>query len=361
MVTGLHRSVDRLARTISTPSNGEAIELSINCLLSLTCHSTDAEYPYCYSFMVPGVSIGWYSCDSTFFSEFVEFDTTYIGENDGRSWTKVYNTLTSSDGLDLTVTETSNAFHTGDIATTAGGSASTVTVTASKSTPVAAIAGGVVGGVLAISAVVAGSLWFCLRRRKQNNQTATNEGSAAAATIPGQGPAPDMAQQKPQIESVYGAPGGYQPPPQSPPQGYQPPPQNPPQGLASDYYGQGKQDYMQNQQNPYDPTMAAKIHGSPQVTQQEIHAPVSPAPPYSQVIPPVGGISPAGSPPPNVQEMNAQMPTYGQFQNMQQNVGGAPPHQQPVQELPTQFATTLHTAEGQPIYEAPDQIYRSIQ
>jgi len=356
MVTGLHRCVDRLARTISTLSNGEAIELSAICLSSLTCHSTDVDYPYCYSFMVPGVSIGWYSCASTFFSEFVEFDTTYIGENDGRSWTKVYNTLTSSNGLDLTVTESSNAFHTGNIATTAGsgGSASTVTVTPSnksKSTPVAAIAGGVVGGVVAIGAVLAGVLWFCLRQRKQNkDQTAANEGSAAAATTPGQGPAPDMAQQHPQVESVYGAPGGYQPPPQ-----------NPPQGLASDYYGPGKQDYMQNPQNPYDPTMAAKIHGSPQITQQEMHAPVSPAPPYSQVIAPAGGISPAGSPPPNVQEMHAQMPTYGQYQNMQQNMGGVPPNQPPVQELPTQFATTLHNAEGQPIYEAPDQLYRSIQ
>ena len=296
--------------------------------------------------MVPGISVGWYSCASTYYTAFVEFDTTYAGENDGRTWSKVYNTLTSSNGL-----ETSEGS-----AAASGGSAATVTVAPSskKSTPVAAIAGGVVAGVVVIGAVIAGVLIIiCLRKRGKTNPTTANQGgaTAAAATAPGPAPAPDMTQQQPPIQSMYGAPGGYYPVPQ-----------NPPQGLASEYYGNTKQEYAQNPQGAYDPVAAAKMHGSPQVTQQEMHASVGPAPPYSQVMAPAGGISPAGSPPPNVQELNAQMPQYGQLPGMQQQMGGAggqSPVQNQAQELPTQYATTLHNAQGQPIYEAPDQVYRS--
>jgi hypothetical protein len=161
-------------------------------------------------------------------------------------------------------------------------------------------------------------------------------------------------------QSVYGALGGYQSVPQT-------------EGLAAGYYG--KQDHSPNvQQGGFD-AAAAKMYGGPHVSQQEAKPPLSPAPPYSQPVMAAGGISPVNSPPPNVQELSSHMgqPQYApQQQGMQQPMGGVaavggPPRMQQyqqqhqAQELPTQYATTLHTAEGQPIYEAPDQVYRGVQ
>lgn len=311
--------------------------------------------------MIPGISVGWFSCASTFYSEFVDFETTWAGENDGRTWSKVYNTLGTSNGLDTSLTDIStNAFLGGTIApiSSTGGSAGTSTPKPSKSsTPVGAIVGGVVGGLAAIGAIVGLIVFLLLRRRKPQNQPTANGGVTTVGGAPSQGPGPNMAQ--PQTQSVYGAPNDYQP-------------QQEGQGLSASYYAAGKQDYSPNApQGAFGGGAAAKIHGGPQVQHQEAQPPLSPAPPYSQPAVPAGGVSPVGSLPPNIQELNAanMRPQYPPQQGTQQPmggvaaIGGPPPgmqyHGQQVQELPTQYATTLHTVEGQPIYEAPDQVYRS--
>lgn len=332
-------------------------------MVALTCRSTDIDYPYCYSYMVPGISVGWFSCASTYFSEFVEFDTTFVGEDDGRTWSKVYNTGASDSELITDVT--TNAFHTGAIAAASSstGSSNSSPSSSSKSkssTPIGAIIGGVVGGLAVIGLAAGGILFLLLRRRNRSNngQTATS-GVTTVGAPPPEGQAPSVTEQQ-QTQSVYGAPGGYQPLPQT-------------EGLAASYYG--KQGQSPNvHQGGFD-TAAAKMQSH--ISQHEVQPPLSPAPPYSQPAVAAGGISPAGSPPPNVQELNGRMganqmqPQYApQQQGMHQPmggvaaVGGPPPmqyQQHQAQELPTQYATTLHTAEGQPIYEAPDQVYRSVQ
>lgn len=323
--------------------------------------------------MVPGISVGWFSCASTYYSEFVEFDTTWVGEDDDRTWSKVYDTLTgsltdiSTNGfLQGTIAAASSAASNG--AGSGTGHTNPTSGSSSKSsTPIGAIVGGVVGGLVVIGAIVGVVLFFLLRSRRNqgnNGQAAATTGGVTAFGKPppaeGQGAVPNMTQQQPQTQSVYGAPVGYQPQQD---------------GLAAGYYSGGKQDFSPNvQQGGFD-TVAGKMHGSPQVTQHEVKPPLSPAPPYSQPFVASGGISPVGTPPPNVQELNAHAGSnqmQSQYAPQQQftqqpmggvaSFGGPPPHtQHQATELPTQYATTLHTSEGQPIYEAPDQLYRGVQ
>jgi len=282
------------------------------------------DYPYCYSFTIPVIGVTYYSCASTAYSKFMTFQTTYSGEADGRTWSKVY-ASGSSTGYSLPAT--GSLF--GSDSTTTPVSPTITESSKKKSTPLGAIVGGVVGGLAIIGLAGAGLALLLLRRRKPNNVApAANLGTAAVGQAPPQGPAPNMTVQQ-ATQSMYGAPAVYQPQ------------QN---GSAAEYYTGGKQDYPPNAAGGM-----AKL-GGPQVTQQEIKPPTSPAPPYNHPVPQQNmGVNTIGGPP-NVQGGYQQQPMGGHPQMMQQNV---------VQELPAQFATTMHNAHGEPIFEAPDQAYRS--
>lgn len=310
-----------------------AIMIYLAVKLKLSLSSTDMDYPYCYSFTIPTIGATYYSCASTAYSKFVSFLTTFAGENDGRTWSKVY-----ASGSSTAISVPGNTAPipgSGSTATPVSEPTPSPSKT-SKSAPIGAIVGGVVGG-LAIIALAAGCLIFlCLRRRKPKNVAPVAASSVAATgSAPVQGLAPNMTEQQ-APQSMYGVPAGYQ---------------TQQDGSAAGYYNGGKQDYPPNvQQGGYDAGTMAKF-GGPQVNQQEIKPPTSPAPPYSQPVPqqnmmqPMGGVQSIGGPP-----------------GMGMGSTGGPPQMMPhndVQELPAQFATTMHNAQGDPIFEAPDQTYRS--
>jgi hypothetical protein len=300
-------------------------------MMKLILSSTGMDYPYCYSFTIPTIGVTYYSCASTAYSKFMTFLTTFVGENDGRTWSKVY-ASGSSTPISLPVT---GPVVGPDPTTTSISPTITPSSSKKKSTPIGAIIGGVVGGLAIIGLAAAGLVLLLLRRRKTNNVVpATNAGAATAGPALAQGPAPNMTEQQ-ATQSMYGQPAIYQPQ------------QN---GSGAGYYNVVKQDNAAG---------GLLKFGGPQVTQQEIKPPTSPAPSYSHPVPQQNtGISAIGGGPPNVQgspgmnnhQFQQQPPMEGHPQMMQQNV---------VQELPAQFATTMHNAQGEPIFEAPDQTYRS--
>jgi hypothetical protein len=293
----------------------------------LSLSSTEIDYPYCYSFTIPSIGVTYFSCAATAYSKFVTFETTFSGENDGRTWSQVY-ASGSSTGISLPDNTASTSATTPNSSPTQSSKP--------KSTPIGAIVGGVVGGLAIIGIAIAALLFLLLRRRKPNN------GATAAGPAPSQGPAPNMTEQQ-APQSMYGVPAGYQSQ------------QDP---SAAGYYAGAKQDY----QGGYD---AAVKFGGVQVNQQEVKPSTSPVPPHSLPVPQQNpGITPVGGPP-NVQDMNMTQPHgspgMNNYQFQQQQPMGGPPQMQHnvAQELPAQFATTMHNAQGDPIFEAPDQAYRS--
>jgi hypothetical protein len=78
-----------------------------------------------------------------------------------------------------------------------------------KSTNVGAIAGGVVGGVVALGAIAFGLGFFLIRKRRNNKDNAAAAATGANQPFMGQGPAPGVEEYKPQ-QSQYGSPQPYQ-------------------------------------------------------------------------------------------------------------------------------------------------------
>ncbi|TID23733.1 hypothetical protein E2P81_ATG03300 [Venturia nashicola] len=304
-------------------------------------------------YRVPGINVGFYSCDSV--SQTGTFDaflTTFKGETDIRTWKALYDTDTSIGSSKAKIQTSSlgasDAFGTGfgDMATTttntgaAGtGSGSTSKTTTKTKKSIGPIIGGIVGGIAVIGAIIAGVIIALMKKRKNNASTATALRPTNMNNAPPAGP--DMRQ------SMYSQ--------ASPPQG--PYPQSPyPQQQQQQY----PQQYQEGQQfkvspNPgsfatdkADQNYYVKQDGGAQITEQSVPItplpPTSPAPPYMQPVQ-QGRESwnvspPAQSPPP-------QMMQQGSYQGPQlQSQGPAPV------ELGTNASMPQRNTEGRPVYEA---------
>jgi hypothetical protein len=123
--------------------------------------------------------MGFFSCDSTTSSNFLEFHTTYYGENDDRTWSKIFDTsngvLTyfshsqiggNVNGINHFGTESSTS-SSSEVPTNPVTSGST-----SKSSSQGVLIGAVIGGIFLAILIVSGSflLWRS-RRRSRSSQT----------------------------------------------------------------------------------------------------------------------------------------------------------------------------------------------
>jgi hypothetical protein len=306
--------------------------------------------------------MGFFSCDSTFSSQFDVFETTYAGENDGRTWQKVYDTSSTNGGgsgsavvIPTTSLNTHNGLSVGAssaAASTSGGSSPTpVILHNKKKTPIGAIVGGVIAGLAIIGAIIAGVIFMLIKKKNKNN------------SVPGQGP--NMAQQQPP-QQAYQQPGQVQQP-QNPQGQYPTVDQYNNQNLnggtaagAASYFAAfpGKTDapYQQPQQGNLDYRNSVMKMG-PVVTEQAMpvtpQAPQSPAPPYSQphqdIVSPMSPPPLAASPPVEMMQPSGQYAQQPQaFHAPAQQV---PQHQPPV-ELGTTYGVPTHNREGNPVFEA---------
>jgi hypothetical protein len=334
--------------------------------------------------MIPRSSIGFYSCASTFFSEFDDFETTYSGEVGVRTWKKIYDTDAAAASSQLipttslgngkpgfVLTAAAGSGTDGAAATTdAAGAAATTDAAGSsssktgkigkkgKKSSVGGIAGGVVGGLLALGAIVLGIIFLLLKKKKNKNNV-----TPAVAGAPGVGPdmsqqpqyqqpGPDMSQQQ-----QFQQPGGF-PPQQLQPQ-YQTPGQYPAQGQynVGQYDNQNLNSGTQGGAAGYYAAFPEKANDGNYankdgitVTEQQVpltpQIPQSPAPAYAQpmqnrdmgeTISPIP--SPAASPAPQMMQGQFQQPPLQQQQ------------QQPV-ELGTNHSVPQVGKDGKPIYEA---------
>ncbi|KAK3063776.1 hypothetical protein LTS18_012857, partial [Coniosporium uncinatum] len=126
-----------------------------------TIKCTNSLLPYCYSYMMPDTSIGFFQCDSTTYSLLEEFDSTFSGDTDGRTWSTLFDT-----GVAVAPDSTSPS---------SGGAAPSsplAPVEQKKKAPVGAIVGGVVAGLAFLCGII-GAVVFYLKRSKRQN-TATN-------------------------------------------------------------------------------------------------------------------------------------------------------------------------------------------
>ncbi|KAI1340135.1 hypothetical protein F5Y15DRAFT_423524 [Xylariaceae sp. FL0016] len=138
---------------------------------TLTAKCTYTDYPYCGTVtMLDGITD--YYCNSVDLSSVEEVLTTYDGEDDGRSFTPVVVTLSTSDST--ATTGTADDGNLGPAVTVTASSSSstgppgpTHPSTSKSSTPVGAIAGGAVGGV-ALLALIAAGIFFLVRHNKKN-------------------------------------------------------------------------------------------------------------------------------------------------------------------------------------------------
>ncbi|KIW04557.1 uncharacterized protein PV09_04309 [Verruconis gallopava] len=301
-----------------------------------------AAYPYCYGYSVPGMSMGFYSCDSVSASTFDVFETTFSGETNAKTWTALresdFSSLLASDVSSVT----GSGLRSGGITLTNSVPSSSSTVSSSssstatqiisndkKSTPVGAIVGGVVGGIAVLGAIIGAVVFFLLKNKK-------NKPAPVAPAAPGNDP--HMSQYG-APNTTPGGPGYYQAPGAG--------------NTASGYFAPAtaKMDGSDT-----------KYGGQSTIIESNVPAltPASPAPAYSapgeqgvqqpQMLP-----SPAGSPPPQTdprfsavsQAPSAYVPPGYQ----------APPQhtyaQQPAApvELGSTYAIpTQH--QGRPVYEA---------
>lgn len=356
-----------------------------------TIKCTAKTEPYCYGYSVPGMSMGFYSCDSITASTFAEFDTTYNGETDAQTWLALrqsdLDSLVGTSALESATTATgglasaakssaagTKASGTPSASSSASSSSGSSTSTPEKKTSIGPIIGGVVGGLVVIGAIVGGVLAFCLKKKKNktnnatfdNNQTNMQQSQSqpppnfAAAAAAGQDPRMSQYQQPP-------PPGQYQ---NNQPQ-YNQPQYNQPQ-------------YDQNTNPPNRDTLYsvagkveapygqadAKYGQGVTVTETPItpHPPVSPAPAYSQPALPTGvhEIGNAGPPlvqyapspissPANDNRYSAPAPQGYQPQPgwVPQQPGAHPQHQSgpvPV-ELGNNYAVPSQH-DGRPVFEA---------
>jgi len=228
---------------------------------------TDSDMPYCYQwryvYSTRTVMTEYGCADSAFtvsvqrtFSDYGSAIDTFTSSDPVIPISTQVVTFTpssSSETPSSTIDQSATA--TGTIASIATGGNHSLPTTKKKSkTSVGPIVGGVVGGLVVIGAIIFGVI-FALLRKKKNQKAA-----AATATTPNmaQGPAPGVAEFKPQ-------PGGF--PPQ---QGYQPPPQQ------GGYYQQDVKPGFTQQAHMGVP--GQEVGG---MSQPPYSPPMSPAPQYS--------------------------------------------------------------------------------
>jgi hypothetical protein len=219
---------------------------------TMTVKCTSAFYPYCNSIRWPTPGVEDFFCDSTYVGSWQIAYTTYFGEDDGRSFSVLALTDTSSNDVTFTsaaATSIQSAANT--VARSSGATpvpVPTSTPSSQKSSaPIGAIIGGVIGGI-AVIALIAVGLFLLFRKSNQNNpaQTAyhptthtgapelSGQGFAGAAKPPVQTHqqeyyAPMSQNPKPPPQQQYQpspiqSPQQYQPPSTESPQQYQPPP-----------------------------------------------------------------------------------------------------------------------------------------
>ena len=312
-------------------------------------------YPYCYPYSVPGMNMGFYSCDSVTTSAFQEFETTFSGQSGRATWLALRSSdfdalLDTSTSGTTTRTRTSDTPSTDTSTTSSRRPFTTTPVPCSgsdcdddddSSTPIGAIVGGVVGGLAALG-LLAGAIIFFLFKKRKNKKNAAAAGGAAPGTDP------HMSQY------------GNAPPPAGPNNG----------GYFAPVAEGGKFD-----------NSAAKYDGpagsGPTITESNYPGPtpVSPAPAYSapmqqgNPVSPQFVPSPAGSPPPQdprysyvppPQPGYSEAPGAPYSPSPQQpyypppSGAGAPPAPQG-QSAPVELGNTYavpNQYQGRPVYEA---------
>jgi hypothetical protein len=347
--------------------------------------------------------MGWYSCASTYSNAFATFLTTFNGENDGRTWTPLYDSDTgvgtfSTPNFLLTATSASTiggfgAFSTSPSSptTTIGGSndGSSITIGKKKSS-IGAIVGGVIGGLVVLALVVFAVVFVCIKSRQpKNNAATTNTGAQAAPMAPMAAAAvpPMQQQQNGYAQNGYGQNGYAQDPrmsyfeaskdglkapneyvqsippspapmytPQSPP----PPTMSPPMPIGSPPpHMLGQQMQMSSQPQGPPPGVyeagGMPIQPSPSIS---VASPVSaaspamqPAYPHAQQGPPPGVYEAGGMPVQSSPQPNVILPMSTGTPAMQHPYPQAPQEQQAPVELGTNFVVPTHNQQGTPVFE----------
>ncbi|KAF2812634.1 uncharacterized protein BDZ99DRAFT_497006 [Mytilinidion resinicola] len=192
--------------------------------------------------------------------------------------TKVITVVPSSSSVSSSSIPTSPSV-TGTAATAIATSSNISLPTTKKKSKshVGAIVGGVIGGLVVIGAIIFGIVFALLKKKKAKN-------AAAAAPPPNtQGPAPGVAEFKPQPGGFAPQQGGYQPPPQQQGGYYQ-------QDIKPGFNNQPQvgvpgQEIGGNSQAPYSPPMspapqysAPFNQGPPQGISEAAGTPIQPAP-----------------------------------------------------------------------------------
>jgi hypothetical protein len=178
------------------------------CTFHLThcSSSTDEDAPYCYGYTYPQLTATNYICDTTFNTEWETVLTSFNGDNAGHSWTPLYESDSKSSS-------TSRA--PAPISSTSSQPVPvppTPTPKPPHHVPAGAIAGGVVGGLLAIGAIVCAVLFMCLRKKKQNNagmNANNNANNATASEYNGPVHTIQVVDTKAQMQAPYSPPTQY--------------------------------------------------------------------------------------------------------------------------------------------------------
>ncbi|KAF2673804.1 hypothetical protein BT63DRAFT_451858 [Microthyrium microscopicum] len=333
---------------------GAACQADVN-----TIKCTAATKPYCYSFLVPGMTMGFYSCAATYSASFATFQTTFAGEVDGRSWSPLYDSgagaatasgaKSSSAALILSTNGLNNAagFASSAVASATGtasnagsssnsNSSNNGTIVKKNGVSVGAIVGGIIGGLVIIGAAVFAVIFLCIKKRNAKNNA----------------PNANMAQ--------HGVPQMVQPPMMGQP-GYDPNQQQQGYGQNNGYFA--PQGGMMTKDAKFDPRMSV-VSSIPNSPAPAYNPAQSPPMPNAGVVPSpaMSHPSPAQSPPPGVYEaggnavqhqnfppspgMNAAVPVQHQAGAPNGPPNGAPA---PV-ELGTTYAAPRQ-ANGQHVFE----------
>jgi len=192
--------------------------------------------------MMPDTSIGFFQCDSTTYSLFEEFDSTFSGETDDRTWSTLYDTSSGSSIISRPASASQifepNAPVASDPPSPPSGGATTSSplpaVEQKKKAPIGAIVGGVVGGLAVLGGLI-GATIFLLKRSKRQNSAANNADNFTSNQPPNQ-QGYDANQQHQQMQQQ-----------QYPQQAY---PQSYGQQQAPQYFDAGKQPIVQESQLP---------------------------------------------------------------------------------------------------------------
>ena len=132
-----------------------------------TIKCTASSKPFCFVYTVPGLSAGFYSCDSS--TGIDTLFTTFFGQTGALPWTNVYK-------------ETSTGISTTTPSVSPGPTTSTTSVTtippptpgpSGDSVPIGAIVGGALGGLAFIALVIGAVVFLCLYHRKKERGQAT--------------------------------------------------------------------------------------------------------------------------------------------------------------------------------------------